>query len=55
MPDDLLETASLEEISQWLAHYVAETRNTRGEPHPPKNHLPAVSWYSTTFATHTTA
>ena len=36
MPDDLLETASLEEISRWLAHYVAETRNTRGEPYRPK-------------------
>ena len=36
VPDDLLESASAEEISKWLAHYVAETRNTRGEPYPPK-------------------
>ena len=28
VPDDLLESASVEEISKWLAHYVAETRNT---------------------------
>ena len=35
VPDDLLETASPEEISRWLAHYIAETRNTRGEPYPP--------------------
>ena len=36
VPDDLLESASAEEISKWLAHYVAETRNTQGEPYPPK-------------------
>ena len=28
VPDDLLESASAEEISKWLAHYVAKTRNT---------------------------
>ena len=36
VPDDLLETASPEEISRWLAHYVAEMRNTRRKPYPPK-------------------
>ena len=46
VPDDLLESASAGEISKWLTHYVAETRNTQGEPKQCKALVGSKStWY----------
>jgi hypothetical protein len=35
VPDDIF-LKPAKDIDQWLAHYVAETRNYKGEPYPPK-------------------
>ncbi len=35
VPEKLLEEACPELLSKWLSFYVAETRNTKGQPYPP--------------------
>ena len=36
VPATLLEDGDAEELNKWLSFHVAETRNTKGEPYPPK-------------------